>query len=564
MSDTHFTQPINIDQLLLFKRLEPLEKTHAETLQKIEQYDLSGFNEAEVRSYIIDPIVRILGYDKGTIFSADLEHPLTFLGKQLKRADYKFALWNENFWLIEAKKPQLTKAQFGYKDLAQAIEYSIHPTVNAALVVLCDGVKLEIFDREVSVDAPLLRVMLKNIRAEFDKIRAILEPMQIWFFQKRRIIRMLDRVFDKEFNMYRVEEFSGLLERRLRAKQSTVIENFRNAPKGPSDELQRAAETAGLEDLCEVYLFHETPIPVTNRVNRRLVELSMPSSFSALSRIFPDQPRTANDIYMAQAVTYMIALAEKRQTVEWLPAWLARGAQPGANLQPSIQFLLDQCLTYFEAYEPYRLVLLAACAIRRLLKIVAISNEAVQKLGQELHALARHTLPEISWAQILASPEGQLIQLIDAQTMAGLRDYVRRNSNSQQFLSESAKQQLKAMWDVEKRLLASIGNYAALLKERSLGEMRMTEWSSVTYDNLGHLTLCLLHRFPQRKDYLLEERRPLIEKLASMGSHAAKAMIGVDARDNFGTVDDSQLADRFFLGDLATLSVLRSAYRGER
>ena len=243
----------------------------------------------------------------------------------------------------------------------------------------------------------------------------------------------------------------------------------------------------------------------------------MPSSFSALHRIFPYLPRTANDIYMAQAVTYMIALAEKRQRVEGLPAWLARGEQGDANLQPSIQFLLDQCLTYFEAYEPYRLVLLAACAIRRLLKIIAISNDAVQKLGQELHALARHTLPEISWAQILASPEGQLIQLIDVQTMAGLRDYVRRNSNSQQFLSESAKQQLKAMWNVEKHLLASIGNYAALQKERSLGEMRMTEWSSVTYDNLGHLTLCLLHRFPKWKDYLLEERRPLIEKLASMG-----------------------------------------------
>jgi len=92
----------------------------------------------------------------------------------------------------------------------------------------------------------------------------------------------------------------------------------------------------------------------------------------------------------------------------------------------------------------------------------------------------------------------------------------------------------------------------------------MTEWSSVTYDNLGHLTLCLLHRFPQWKDYLLKERRPVIEKLACMGSHAAKAMLGVDARDNFGAITDLELADRFFLGDLATLAALRSAYRGQR
>ena len=89
--DPNFTKPINIDERLLTKRLEPLVETHAETLKRIEQYDVSGFNEAEVRSNIIDPIVRILGYDKGTIFSADLEHRLTFLGKQLKKADYKFA-----------------------------------------------------------------------------------------------------------------------------------------------------------------------------------------------------------------------------------------------------------------------------------------------------------------------------------------------------------------------------------------------------------------------------------------------------------------------------------------
>src|SRR5271170_6036455 len=254
MPDANYTSPINIEQLLLTKSLEPLAKTHAEMLKRIEQYDVSGFNEAEVRSNIIDPIVRILGYDKGTIFSADLEHRLTFLGKQLKKADYKFALWKENFWLIEAKKPQIKKPKFGYKDLAQAIEYSIHPTVNAALVVLCDGVKLEIFDQEVSVDEPLLRVGLRNISAEFDKIRAILEPIEIWFFQKRRILRMLDRVFDNEFNMCRVEEFSGLLESRLNAKRNIVLENFRNADKGPSDEQQRAAETASLEDLCEVYL----------------------------------------------------------------------------------------------------------------------------------------------------------------------------------------------------------------------------------------------------------------------------------------------------------------------
>jgi hypothetical protein len=209
--------PLSVNDLLLqSKRLEPLAEAAKAEIAKIQSLDVTGFSEEEVRTYVINPIVRILGYDKGTIFSADLEHPVKFLGKNLF-PDYQLALWSENFWLIEAKKPRPRAPTFKYKELVQAIQYSVHPSINAALVVLCDGVKLEVFDREVSVEAPLLHVEIKNLLRDFDKIRAILEPIQVWFFQKRRIVRLLDKVFNKEFNMNRVEEFSELLDARQQA-----------------------------------------------------------------------------------------------------------------------------------------------------------------------------------------------------------------------------------------------------------------------------------------------------------------------------------------------------------
>jgi hypothetical protein len=37
------------------------------------------------------------------------------------------------------------------------------------------------------------------------------------FFQKRRVVRLIDKVFDKEFNLRRVEEFRSLIEHRGRA-----------------------------------------------------------------------------------------------------------------------------------------------------------------------------------------------------------------------------------------------------------------------------------------------------------------------------------------------------------
>lgn len=484
-------------------------------MRHIQDYDVSQFNEAEVRSYIIDPMLRVLGYDKGTPFSTGLERQLAFVG-QTRRSDYQAHLWNENFWLLEAKRPQIDVSSFGYEDFSQALEYSVHPSVNAALIVLCDGLKLEIFDREVDVEKPILHVEIKNLVAEFDKVRAILEPMQVWFFQKRRVIRLLDRVFDKEFVMNRVEEFSDLLQRRLRAKRNTIVENFCKMVKPDFDEQREKVESASLPELTELYMKFDFPIPVDNTVNRRLIEFSIPSSFNVMYRIFPDHPRAANDSFMSQAAAYLAGLAEKRDAVEWLPAWLAPERQGGAELDASMKFFLHQCLTYFKEYEPYRLVLLAASAVSRIAKINVISNDAIQKLGTNLHALARFTLPEISWSQVVSSPEGQLIHLMDTQAIAALDDFVLKNKTENGvFQTESAKRQLQGYWELEKKLLAAIPNYKELLAERPLGDMRVTEWASVTYDNLGHSTIARLHRFPKWKDYLLAERRELIEQVAS-------------------------------------------------
>jgi len=553
---------LDVDMLLVSKKLEPLTPEKIDTLLHIQSYDVSSFNEAEVRSYVIDPMLRVLGYDKGTFFSTSLERQLNFVG-QNRRSDYHVHLWDENFWLLEAKRPQIGLASFCYEDFSQALEYSVHPSVNAALIVLCDGLKLEIFDREVDVESPLLRVEIKNLVAEFDKVRAILEPMQVWFFQKRRVIRLLDRVFDKEFVMSRLEEFSDLLQRRLSAKQSTILENFRKTVKPDSDVQKEKVESASLSELTELYMKFDFPASIDNAVNRRLIELSMPGSFKVMCRVFPDCPRAVNDCFMSQAAAYLVGLAEKRANVEWIPAWLATDRQGGEKLDVAVKYFLDQCLSYFKDYEPYRLILLAANAVSRIVKINVISDGVIQRFGRDLHALARFTIPEISWAQVIASPEGQLINLIDTRAMAALDDFVLRNKSERGGLQvESAKRQLRGYWELEKKLLAAIPNYMALLEERSLGDMRPTECSSVTFDNLGHSTIARLHRFPKWKSYLLMERRELVEQVASTGSWAAKELLGLDSGDELPKVDDQKLADRFFLGDVETLRTIRSGYLG--
>src|ERR1700733_2947346 len=341
--DDLYAKPISFDDLLQFKALTPLPASAADELAKLETVDLTGFYEQEVRTFFIDPIVRILGYDKGTDFSVDLGRPIEFLDKK-KIPDYKFNLWRENFWLIEAKRPLSGRDVFGYDELAQAIEYAIHPNINAALVVLCDGLKIEIFDREVSITKPVLHVDRQNLRRDFNKIRSLLEPIQVWFFQKRRIVRLIDKGFDKEFNLQRLDEFRWLIDHRLSGKRLIVLENFRRNVKPDNEERKKHILAAPLEELVEVQLFLEHPIPLTNTLIASLVERSQKNSFYVLNKVFPDLPRDTNDTYMAHASAFLAALSEKQPIVNWLPAWLVQGGpQNKANTKKAAQYLLKQC-----------------------------------------------------------------------------------------------------------------------------------------------------------------------------------------------------------------------------
>ena len=562
--DDFYVKPISFEDLPQFKALAPLSANALDELTKIENLDASGFYEQEVRTFVIDPIVRLLGYDKDADFSVDLGRPIEFLGKK-KFPDYKFHLWKENFWLIEAKRPlPENEGAFGYEALAQAIEYAIHPEINAALVVLCDGLKLEIFDREVSLAGPILHVDVANLRNEFDRIRALLEPMQVWFFQKRRIVRLIDKVFDKEFNLQRVEEFRALVDRRLTGKRSAVLENFRRNVKPDYEDRKTHFLAAPTEELVDVHFFFEHSIPMTNVLIDSLVSRCEPNSFQVLYKVFPDQPRDMNDIYGSHAASFLIALSEKRASMEWLPAWLAQGQQSNASTEKVAQHFLKLCLSSFEGDEARKVILLAAASIRRIFKLVFLSNEAQWRMGNVMHFLGRYHVEELSWKQIISSPEGHVVGMMDARSMATTQQFVTNcRAERGEFKTEVGKLQLRELWELEKRLLKTIDNYPKLRRERNLGDGRMTEAAAVTYDLLGHNTLCLLSRFPRWTAYAVQEHRSLIEKLASMNSRQAMELLGLKLNQEFPRATDADFAERFFYGDIATLQALQEGYFGK-
>lgn len=557
-----YAQPISFQSLQQFKALTPLPTEAVAELTKIAGLDIADFNEAEVRSYVIDPIVRILGYEKGTAFSVDLERRIEFLGK-VKIPDYKLNLWQEDFWLIEAKRPRIEMESFGYDELAQAIEYACHPKINAALVVLCDGHKIEIFDREMSVTEPVLHLDRANLVRDFDKLRLLLEPWQVWFFQKRRVVRLVDKVFDKEFNLGRVEEFKRLIGGRLNGKRTLFLENFRRNVKPDHDDERRHIASAPVEALVDVHMFIERSIPTTRTLIDALVARGQPGSFNVLHRIFPDRPRDASDMFYAHACAYLMAFGRHQKSVQWLPDWLSSDRNGEENVAEATRNLIRACLTYFEGDEPRRVIQLAACALRRVSKVILMSNEAQWRTAEALHFLHRYEAPELSWNQIVASPEGQVLGMLTSASLTATYRFVAAHKDEQGvFQTETAKLQLRTIWKLERTLLSAIPDYPTLLKERALGEFQMTEASAVTYDRLGHTLLCLLPPFPEWKDYILKEHQKELSTLAEIGSWSARELLGIEKTAKIEPPADEFLADRFFLGDVETLRFLRAKYTG--
>lgn len=553
-----FSDPLSISDLLLHKALTPLDATAQTILVRTQALDVTNYSEADIREEIISPLLNVLGYDKQSYFSIEREKKIQLLGRK-NFLDYNLTLWSENFWLIEAKRPRGAGKKFGVSDIRQAVGYAVHPDINAALIVLCDGQKIAIFDREQNQREPILTVEVANLQRDIDKLRAILSPWQVWFFEKRRIVRHLDKAFDKEFNIGRVEEFKALVTRRLDSKRSTVINNMRSVlpSSGDTDETINVLRAKDPVDLIEGEFFLEFSIAATMAIAETLVRHCEKSTFQVIHRVFPDHARDMNDQYCMHALNFLIHLNNENPNVDWLPVWLGSGS----DLGNAIRTFIASCLTHFASDPVRRNILLCATGLQRLLKAVIVVDESVSHIGQAMHVLKRYVDPEDSWTQLLSSPERQNLLRLDGLATVSITRLVRECSDDQgRPLPRLIEARLREIWIAELEILEVVPSYRELLQERNLGEVHPTEAADVVYDNLGHSILCIADHHPDWKSYILTHHLDDVEMLAKIGSWQAQKWLGHNPGDSYPRPTDGALADRFFLGDLKICRRLRSAY----
>jgi len=546
-------QPTLFETLQGHAQLEPLAPETQESLRQVESLNVSAFSEVDVRAKVMEPIVRALGYSEESDFSEDRGHEIKFLEEKEKKkkhkskpAEHSPKFWKENFWLMEAKRPHLGEEVFHYEALKPALEYACHPKLNAALVVLCDGVKIEVFDRETSVTEPVLRIACKRLLSEFDKLRALLSPCQMRFFQKRRVLRVLDKVFNHEF---RAEEFRLLLE---------------NVKKQPSSDSQTEVQlwAASTEALVEIHMFQQHN---TRSTHALLAALADKNPSALLPHMLPDKARVVSELYMGHALACLMELSRRGvESLECVPSWLAQDAQAPVDLKAVIRKLFCLCLSCFEGDEPRRLSLLAAAACRRLAKVQFVLSETPWAVSKVLHFMHRLEAPKQSFSQTADALQTDALSMLHAFAMMEMHRFMEgAQTHDGAFDLEAAKLQLQKMWSMEKQLLAHVHDYPKRSAERSVGEIQPAESCCVSFDFLGHMTLCLLQLFPEWQDEVLQNHLPEISDLAKLGSWAAKKQLGMNVGDFVEPPEDLFLADRFFLGDVETLRFLRAKYGGQ-
>ncbi|KJV24703.1 hypothetical protein VI06_21440 [Aquitalea magnusonii] len=562
----HIKTAADINELLLHsKALRPLTPEQTAELERISKYDVSTYSEEDVRAEIIDPVIRVLGYAKETYFSTQREKHLKVADGDLF-IDYRMTLWSQAFWVIEAKKVKRKPLKFTSAELQQALLYAVHPEIDAALVVLCDGRVFEVYDRDESVTHPAARVEVKKLPEQFHVLQALLGPWQAWFFQKRRALRVSSRVLQLEMTPGRIEEFSDAMQRRVQDARATVYDNWRKTKSSTDDDAKWriVLEKASVRDIVATEFFSGQSAPRRGVIAKCLVDKAKPGAFELMYAMFPDHPGNLNDHYVAQALRTLIEFGKSGREVHWMPAWLDT-QQPGTNLDTPIKKLIALSLTTFQAVPEFRAVLQFAACARRLSKVLMAFIPGLTQLGNIRHQQVRHFVDEFDYAQIMSTPEGHNLRQLDVHAYRLTERFVHQCAGNQQFRGHfnlnRAHTLLNDTWNAERLLLSDGPNYWKSLDGRGLGgEIHQTEHNWVDYDSLGHIVLCVLKDIPDWREYVLANHRDDVQRIAACGSWAAREILGIARDVQLPRLPDTESAKRFFDGDIALFAALRDTY----
>jgi hypothetical protein len=150
--------------------------------------DVTNANEADVRAEITDPLLMLLGYERGTV--NDIRRELTlnyeyvFLGRKKKtdpplrgRADYVLVVAGAGRWALDAKAPN---EEITRDAVEQAISYARHPEIGGSYAVVTNGRLLVVYSATGTYErGPLIQLDVESPMQLAEKLEGTLSPAAI-------------------------------------------------------------------------------------------------------------------------------------------------------------------------------------------------------------------------------------------------------------------------------------------------------------------------------------------------------------------------------------------------
>ena len=183
-----------------------------ERLKKLQLLDFGGKGEPFVESNFLTPLLECLGYETHKDYevrrhgdddtSFKLHYPPVEQGaRKVKhyQPDYMPTIRKKLFWVIEAKSPKDVLAPFDFQYLVQGLQYCIHPEIQAAYLLVTNGLVSAVYDAHGSVflDAdvyePILEFRADQLVTRWPEIYDLLAVEKI----RHRIEVQLKTMYDK-------------------------------------------------------------------------------------------------------------------------------------------------------------------------------------------------------------------------------------------------------------------------------------------------------------------------------------------------------------------------------
>lgn len=236
---------------------------------KVLEYKTAVKNESQTRTVLIEPVLKILGYDVANPFEVIHEYTCDIGTKQGEKVDYAVQLNNEIVLLIEAKDCNIT---LGEKAVSQLYRY--YGVSTSKIAVLTNGIEYWFFadtkKQNIMDETPFYKINITDINEE--DVSFLLHLRKDKFDNKKM------GVFAKEFA--------------IRQEVRTYMEQ---QSENPSKELINF---------------------ITRQIGRNATKDSPALVSRELKNILATQPVKSTDVTKAKAVSDKISNVGKKESVQ--------------------------------------------------------------------------------------------------------------------------------------------------------------------------------------------------------------------------------------------------------